>query len=442
MASSRFGTQHKQQAYRHLNASTKQQQKTIESDYGIRYSVLLELPYWNPIKHSVVDPMHNLFLGTGKHVMQIWVDRSIITKKDFSRIEQIVAKIVTPRSVGRIPNKIASRFSGFTANQWKNWITVFSPVALKGILPTDHLRCWLLYVRACFLICNHIMTSQAIEEVDQYLTQFCKRFQQLYGPNACTPNMHLHMHLKECLENYGPVHSFWCYSFERHNGMLGRYHTNNQSVEMQIMRKFLREAQLQSLDPPCEVNEIFRVDEDHSVCDDTEIWKLRSLAQFSNIQSDFSITSNVIHLLPPFFQGVLEPQEKRNIENIYSYIYPGMNIVYFSRLYQSSKRCNMAGEHFSASSVIAAFWPTESCSSELEPELQVGIIKKFLKLNIKIKENSEIQEKTHIFCLIDWYMKHPCTTHCTSCRVYTSYILFCLLPVYANTENIQTLRIW
>ena len=422
--------QHKQQAYNHLNADTRQQQKTIENDYGIRYSVLLELPYWNPIKYSVVDPMHNLFLGTAKHVMRLWVERGIITKNDFSKIEKVVAKIFTPRSVGRIPNKIASGFSGFTANQWR--ITVFSPVALKGILPTDHLRCWLLYVRACFVICNHIITSQAIEEVDQYLTQFCKHFQQLYGPNACTPNTHLHLHLKECLKNYGPVHSFWCYSFECYNGMLGRYHTNNQTVEVQIMKKFLREAELQSLDPPCEASEIFGVgllNEDHYVRDDIEIWKLQSLALFSNIQSDFSITSNVIHLLPPFYQGVLEPHEKRKVENIYSYIYPGINTVYFSRLYQSSKKCNMAGEVFSASSVIAAFWPTESCSSELEPELQVGIIKKFFKLNIKVAENSQIKEKTHIFCLIDWYMKHPsCATH------YGSSAIVCIPVTYSSAS--------
>ena len=57
-------------------------------------------------------------------------------------------------------------------------------------------------------------------------------------------------------------------------------------------------------------------------------------------------------LLSPFFQGVLELHETRKVAF-------GINIVYFSRLYQSSKKCNIAGEVFSASLVIAAFWPTE-----------------------------------------------------------------------------------
>ena len=76
---------HRLQAYNHLNAKTKTEQKHIESNYGIRYSALLELPYWDPIQFSVVDPMHNLFLGTGKHVMQVWINRGILSKNELRK---------------------------------------------------------------------------------------------------------------------------------------------------------------------------------------------------------------------------------------------------------------------------------------------------------------------------------------------------------------------
>ena len=88
----------------------------------------------------------------------------------------------------------------------------------------------------------------------------------------------------------------------------------------------------------------------------------------------------------------------------------------------------MAGEFFSVSSFIAAFWPTESCSSEAELELQVGIIKIFLKLNIKVKESGQTKEKTHIFCLIDWYMKHPCAIHYGSSAIVCTPITYCSAP--------------
>ena len=42
----------------------------------------------------------------------------------------------------------------------------------------------------------------------------------------CTPNMHLFLHLKDSITDYGQVHSFWCLAFERFSGVLGSYHTN------------------------------------------------------------------------------------------------------------------------------------------------------------------------------------------------------------------------
>ena len=67
-----------------------------------------------------------------------------------------------------------------------------------------------------------------------------KEFQRLYGKDACTPNMHLHMHLQDCVLDYGPVHGFWCFAFERYNGTLGAYSTNNKNIEVQMMNRFIR----------------------------------------------------------------------------------------------------------------------------------------------------------------------------------------------------------
>ena len=40
---------------------------------GLQYSVLLDLPYLDPVRYCVVGPMHNLFPGTGKHMMEVWL---------------------------------------------------------------------------------------------------------------------------------------------------------------------------------------------------------------------------------------------------------------------------------------------------------------------------------------------------------------------------------
>ena len=66
---------------------------------------------------------------------------------------------------------------------------------------------------------------------------FLRCFEKLYGGLAVTPNMHLHTHLVECILDFGPMHVFWLYPFERMNGILGSFNTNQRSVEIQLIRK-------------------------------------------------------------------------------------------------------------------------------------------------------------------------------------------------------------
>lgn len=122
---------------------------------------------------------------------------------------------------------ISSNYGGFKAAQWRSWITIYSPVVFKNVLLDEHLRCWLLYVRACCILGKRIVTEAEVSTADLLLGTFCRKFEQLYGKEHCTPNMHLHLHLKNCILDHGPAHSFWCFSIERYNGLLGSYHTNH-----------------------------------------------------------------------------------------------------------------------------------------------------------------------------------------------------------------------
>ena len=231
-------TRHRELAKELLKEKTSTALHDAESKAGLRYSILLALPYFNPVRFTVVDPMHNLYLGTGKHAFEVWVDNNLISKKHLAQFEDTIRQFIVPNDAGRIPSSIGSGYGGFTANQWSNWITIFSPIVLNGILPGEHLRCWLMFVRACTLLKPRVITKCDVESADLLLLNFCKEFERLYGKGACTPNMHLHMHLKACLLDYGPPHAFWCYPFERYNGILGQYHTNRRAIESQLLKKF------------------------------------------------------------------------------------------------------------------------------------------------------------------------------------------------------------
>ena len=67
----------------------------------------------------------------------------------------------------------------------------------------------------------------------------------MHDAESCISNMNLQLHLRERLQNYGSLYGFWCYSFER-----CQYDTNGQSIEVQFMKKLLRQMDIQALELP------------------------------------------------------------------------------------------------------------------------------------------------------------------------------------------------
>lgn len=223
------------------NCSSKSQLSEKESSLGCRYTALLDLPYYRPIEMTLIDPMHNLFLGTAKHFARdIWIGRSILQAGELAKIESRLRNAIVPIGLGRLPVSINTGIF-LTADQWKNWTLYFSIYCLKELLPDSELECWRHFVLSCRRLCQFCITSDDIKIADALLLRFCKRSVHLYGSDAATPNMHMHAHLAACIQEFGPAHSFWLFPFERYNGILEGQPTNNRSIELQLMRRFRKD---------------------------------------------------------------------------------------------------------------------------------------------------------------------------------------------------------
>ena len=101
---------------------------------------------------------------------------------------------------------------------------------------------------ACRRLCKKSITQSDVVIADGLLWLFVKRVKRLYGEEFVTPNMHLHCHLSCCINDYGPLHGFWLYAFERYNGLLGNQPNNNRAIEIQLMNRFVKDnSQLELL---------------------------------------------------------------------------------------------------------------------------------------------------------------------------------------------------
>ena len=72
-------------------ANTPAERQRIFEETGVRWSELLRLPYWDPIMFTVIDTMHNHYLGLLKtHCRDIW--GMSIDVADGTAIEQVPPK--------------------------------------------------------------------------------------------------------------------------------------------------------------------------------------------------------------------------------------------------------------------------------------------------------------------------------------------------------------
>ena len=100
---------HRCEAQEILAEDRYQGREDKQAKYGTRYCQFIQLEYFDCIRFTIVDPLHNLFLGTAKHLMKnVWLPNKILKQNDLKSIQELIDNMKVPSNMGRIPNKIAS----------------------------------------------------------------------------------------------------------------------------------------------------------------------------------------------------------------------------------------------------------------------------------------------------------------------------------------------
>ena len=99
------------------------------------------------------------------------------------------------------------------------------------------------FADACRLLISTRITYSQIQDAHNFLVQFVQDTARLYEDSAVTPNMHLHLHLRDELQNFGCIQAFWVFSFERYNGYLKDAETNQKDCfEVTFMKRFIEKT--------------------------------------------------------------------------------------------------------------------------------------------------------------------------------------------------------
>ena len=104
-----------------MTATSNKDRLEIEHNYGTCWSELHRLPYFDLVRFTIIDAMHNLLLGMPKKMFNDWIDDGDLTREDLRLMKWNAEGLVLPVDFNMIsPERIAAGLSGLKAAEWKS----------------------------------------------------------------------------------------------------------------------------------------------------------------------------------------------------------------------------------------------------------------------------------------------------------------------------------
>ena len=116
-------------------------------------------------------------------------------------------RLKLPTDLGRIPHSMSSGYKRTRGDDWKTWLLVYSLCCLKGIITNSYYNMWTTFVLACKLITKRQIEVNNFEKAHDLFILYANKFVELFGKEKCTFNMHLHLHIKEFILNFGQIYA-------------------------------------------------------------------------------------------------------------------------------------------------------------------------------------------------------------------------------------------
>jgi hypothetical protein len=153
---------------------------------------------------------------------------------------------VVPTWFQTVPSNVGDAAAGtLKAAEWRSLATVYLPLALTSLWGegTQHsspevaqtLRSLLAHSLILFiatrLVCSRTMSQERVKLVHLCLSAYVQNLKAAYPHFTPHSNHHMAQHIAGFLDDFGPVHSWWCFPFENLIGILQRLPTNHKSGE-------------------------------------------------------------------------------------------------------------------------------------------------------------------------------------------------------------------
>lgn len=204
-------------------------------------SCLAGLPDFDVINGCPIDPLHCFYVGVCKLLIQLIVFSTEygLTPQARVKLDKILKSVKLSSEISYTPRSL-DQLSTYKAIDYRNLFFYYLPIAIQKInLKNEYVQLIGMFSNATFILTKENQSENEIEDACAQLIKFADNFEKAFNKKHVSMNVHLLRHVKQSIENCGPI---WCNSmfpFERQNGVLKRMINGTYQMNKELVRKYL-----------------------------------------------------------------------------------------------------------------------------------------------------------------------------------------------------------
>lgn len=256
---------------KYVAAHTSTERKELAQQTGCKGPCVLEkLPFHDRLLNTPVDPMHliknivshcvNLVAGNAdsakvreeeklrKRFPMSWMIGSqgklrpapfCLSKEDIQLANDRANRILVPYGFDWRPRDIFSKSTGMKSHEWKqlscHGILKF---CLRGMLGKRQRSTLFKLFDAIKFICAEVVLVNSLDGLEDQVHKVLALMERDFPVSMQVMVFHLFHHLPMFIKRFGPVYSFWMYSYERFNSWLTRRILNRRYPEATVIETY------------------------------------------------------------------------------------------------------------------------------------------------------------------------------------------------------------
>lgn len=158
-------------------------------------------------------------------------------------MDKRITSIKPCSTFSRLPRSFEFR-NLMKASEHRSNLLYYLPVCLKGLLQPKYLKHYNLLSSSIYKLLTTKISTEDLNEVENNLNIFVQQYEELYGAENMTMNVHQLRHIVFCVENLGPLWTQSMFSFESNNATFSRYVIRNTDVTAQLSTRYMFERSI------------------------------------------------------------------------------------------------------------------------------------------------------------------------------------------------------